>query len=200
MYLIRKFLAFCVLPGLVWMNPAVTEKPSCCYVMLSNGSANYTLNFPVTFESFFWNKNNVAIKDEDGSINSDVLNFGANWILLNQNYSGVEFSSTSPGRPINTKFPILCADPCNSGKVNRLKEGGGGDRGEGGHGTDGTGGDFTTAIIGVIAVIIIIIFIIIIIMWKLGFCSKHTANRPKANPANGGFRAVPQEDQEESGV
>ncbi|KAG7335437.1 hypothetical protein KOW79_000130 [Hemibagrus wyckioides] len=197
MYAIRELFFSCLV--ILWMNWILSEVPPwCCAESFTNKSVSYRVNTGEHCRNSIWNREKTPIKDEHGNVNKNiVLDYGSNWILLTGNFSGISFKCMEPDTKVNT---LQCTDPCNSGKVNRLKEGGGGDRGEGGHGTDGTGGDFTTAIIGVIAVIIIIIFIIIIIMWKLGFCSKHTANRPKANPANGGFRAVPQEDQEESGV
>ncbi|GAA6087244.1 uncharacterized protein LOC113647995 isoform X1, partial [Tachysurus ichikawai] len=78
----------------VWMNPA-DGSPLCFYTVLRNGSVNYRHNMTVNFD-YAWSADDNPISDVDGGISANVLNSGANSILLNKLHFNVSFFSTAP--------------------------------------------------------------------------------------------------------
>ncbi|KAK2855309.1 hypothetical protein Q7C36_007178 [Tachysurus vachellii] len=195
---IRKLFITCVV--MLWMNWTLSEVPPwCCIKSFTNKSVMFTVNTTKHCNEYIWKKEETPITDEKNNEDYIVLKKGPNWILLNGNFSGINFRCFD----LDNKFTTLqCTDPCDSGKADTFMdddsdhdEGDGGDGGRGGDGGDrgpgGDGGEYTSlmfpdskaAKMSVISVAVISVALAIII-WKSGCYRRCCANRPEANHAN----------------
>ncbi|KAF5890808.1 uncharacterized protein DAT39_019490, partial [Clarias magur] len=121
--------------------------PWCCFNVLANGSANYTLNTTGCRDNI-WNRGNTSIKDENGDKDDTVIDFGPNWILLKKSDSGVNYMCTGSDNEIHS--PVQCTDPCESVKADLQTEVSG----------------LSTTLKVLIGGCVLAIIITIIIMWK----------------------------------
>ncbi|KAB5586317.1 hypothetical protein PHYPO_G00000220 [Pangasianodon hypophthalmus] len=153
-YTMRTLFICCVVT--VWMTPASSALSedffSCCFVVLSNGTANYTVNTTVCQKST-WHRDNTVIKDENDEVDRIVLDFGLNWSLLKENYSGVDFRCMDTDDKIKT--PVQCRDPCESRKLEPQTE------------VRGLNTSYKV-LIGVFVIAIIIIIVVIVIIRQTG--------------------------------
>ncbi|XP_034162794.1 uncharacterized protein LOC117597862 isoform X2 [Pangasianodon hypophthalmus] len=193
MCLIRKLFISCVV--MLWMNLTVSHAPPlCCVQDFTNKSAKHTVSTSVC-KYTTWNRDETPIKDEHDSVNKKiVLAFGPNWILLNGKYSGINFRCMDPDKWVTT---VNCTDPCKPGEDNPVTED---------PSLTPPSNEINVSVLFVITIVIIIITIIVIIVivtWQTGCygrCGEARLAHSGAHHANGVFRSVNQEDQQESSL